>query len=147
MSKRSLVALVCASTVLLASFAPVGTDFQQETKEQKVRTLLEVTGAAKASRQMIDLTIEQFRGMPGLPAGFIDKFKELADADELIEQIVPAYMEELDESTIDGALAYFRSDTGKAWVAAQPELLRKATTIGQKWGQNLAAEVLRELGQ
>jgi hypothetical protein len=116
-------------------------------KEEKVRKLLRLTGAEAASQQMIDMMLKQFAGMPGLPAGFVEKFKAKCDIKQIVDLSVPSYLKHLDEPTIDAAIAFHESPAGRKLVAEQPAILAECGAAGQEWGRKIALEVIQELEQ
>ncbi|MCB9871947.1 MAG: DUF2059 domain-containing protein [Planctomycetes bacterium] len=145
--------LAVSATLLLGAAVLVPQDKEQDAakakadaaKAVKVRTLLTLTGADKMGKQMLKQMMAQFAKMPQLPEGFADKFVELAKKEDLVSMIVPVYVKHLEEKDIDATIEYFGTPSGKRWLAAQPKILQESTTIGQKWGQQLAMKVMREL--
>lgn len=113
--------------------------------EKKARRLLELTGASHMGEQVMDAMFEQFRQMPGLPDGFLDRVKELADPDELVEMVIPIYVRHLDAKTMDGAIAFFESPAGGAFAKAQPSIVEESMKAGQEWDAKLAREALEGL--
>ncbi|HXX93057.1 MAG TPA: DUF2059 domain-containing protein [Planctomycetota bacterium] len=114
-------------------------------KEQKVRKLLDLTGAASMGKQVMDAMLDQFGKMPNLPEGFIERFKEVASGQDLMEKVIPIYMKQLDEETLDGLIAFYQTEVGKKFLKAQPAILKESMEAGQKWGQELAQKALQRL--
>ena len=115
-------------------------DAPKDTKDVKVRKLMELMGTANVGKQVMQGMMAQFKPMEQhgkLPPGFCDKVTEVAKPEELTEQIVPVYLEHLEEGDVDAALAYWESPAGKRFSAAQPEIQKATMTAGQKWGQEL----------
>jgi hypothetical protein len=115
------------------------------SREQKVRRLLEITGAASMGKQVMDAMLDQFSKMPNLPEGFIAKFREVASGQDLLEQVIPIYMKHFDEECLDALIAFYQTDAGKKFVKAQPAILKESMEAGQKWGQELATKALKSL--
>ena len=153
LAATTLVALIGlgypSSSFGLELTTPDESDAQENAearKERKVYELLELTGPADLGIQVMDSMMNQFKSLPGLPEGYIETFMELADPDEMIELVVPIYMERLDESTIDGATKYFSSPDGRAMQAAQPPLIMEdSIRAGQEWGAELSKRVMENL--
>ena len=137
-------AIAAALALTFAVPAPANQD-AKSTKEQKVRKLLEVTGAAGSGKQVMDAMLDAFSKSPNLPEGFIEKFKEVAKPEALVEIVVPIYMKHLDEETIDAGIAFYESPAGKKFVKAQPGLLKESMEAGQKWGAEAAQKTLQAL--
>lgn len=114
-------------------------------KEKKVRTLLELSGASKQGRQVMDAMLAQFEQMPELPKGFIAEFKRVAKPADLIELIVPIYSKHLTEGDVDTLIAFYKSPAGRRFVAAQPEITRESMEAGRRWGEGVARQVIRTL--
>ena len=140
MVKRFLCVLALA--LLLPA---IGLGQSTPAKEQKVRKMLQLSGAADLGQQVMDGMIAQFSQMPNLPKGFLDKFKQLAKPSKLIDMIVPIYAKHLDDDAIDAAIAFFQSPGGQKFVKAQPGITKESMEIGAKWGREIAEEAMRQM--
>ncbi len=144
--RAGLVGAAIAVALVVAIATPrVGAADDEAAKEAKVRKLLEITGAAKMGDQVMTAMIDNFRRDPRLPPGFLDKFKELAKPDEMIEKIIPLYLKHFDEKTIDAAIAFYETPEGQAMLKAQPQVVQESMQIGQAWGEELARKAFEEL--
>jgi hypothetical protein len=112
--------------------------------EQLARKMLDLTGAASLGKQVLDSMSDTFAKMPGLPAGFMDRFKANAHPEELIELIVPIYLKNFDRKTMMSAIRYYQSEGGQALVAKLPMVTKESIEAGRTWGQKLAAKTLSE---
>jgi len=139
----AVVAVLGLTFAFPVAAAPEGQE--KSVKEQKIRKLLEITGASSSGKQIMDAMLDAFSKSPNLPEGFIEKFKETANPDGLIEIIVPIYLKNLDEDSIDGAIAFYESPAGKKFVKAQPVLIKESMEAGQKWGAEAAQKTLKAL--
>jgi hypothetical protein len=118
---------------------------EPSAKEKKIRRLLEVTGTAAMGRQVMDAMLDQFSKSADIPEGFIQKFKETANPDSLVEILVPIYVRNLDEETLDGTITFFESPAGKKFIKAQPIIMKESMDAGQKWGSEAAHKALKAL--
>ncbi len=109
------------------------------------RELTKATGAEANAKVMMEGMAAQFRQMPGLPPGFVDEFMKRAKVEDIVELSVPILLKNLETSTIMAAIAFFKTDEGKAYVAAQPKITAESLEAGQKWGTRLAQEALAAL--
>ena len=116
-----------------------------ERIDRKVRELLNLIGAESLMQDSTEQMADAFREIPGLPEGFLDKFLEMVDYQELLDLTIPIYVENLDEATIDATIAFAKTEHAKKLYAAQPAIVQESTAIGMQWGQELAARVLAEL--
>ena len=130
--------LIAAVAIAVPTFAASG-------KEAKVRRLLDLTGAGNMGKQAVDAMLDNFAHNKQLPKGFIPKFKARAKPDDLVNLVVPIYMKHLDDRALDGAIRFFSSPAGQAFVEAQPKMVRESMTVGQQWGMKLAKQTMAEL--
>jgi hypothetical protein len=118
---------------------------QDKAKRAKVLKLMEMTGAAKMGKEIMDQMMAQFDRMPGLPEGFVKKFSELAKPEDLVKLVVPIYMKHVTEKDLDAVIAFFSTDAGKRWLAVQPKIVKESMAAGQKWGRELGRRTVLEL--
>ncbi|WNG42804.1 DUF2059 domain-containing protein [Archangium minus] len=116
-------------------------------KEQKVRQLMALTGAEDTGRQMIDMMTGHFQQMSKIPPGFMEKFREMAAQESIVDLLVPVYMKNFSEEDLDAAIAFHGSPAGKRFLAAQPVLLQEAKAVGEQWGVRLAEKTLQALAE
>jgi hypothetical protein len=114
-------------------------------KEEKVRKLLKAQGQEEASKMAFDKMIDAFKKLPGLPPGFLEKFREKASAKEMVELAVPVYAKHLDDATLDAVIAFYETPEGKKLAASFPAIQSEAMDAGNVWGQKKAMEVMKEL--
>jgi len=138
-------ALVLAAVATLGAAPAKKTKPVSMSKEQKIRSLLNRTGAAAMGQQMLDTMMAQVEQNPDTPPGFVDKFKMLAAHDDLVERIIPIYDQHLDDADVDGILAFYESKAGQDLAKAQPLILQESMEAGQKWAAGLAEKALAEL--
>ena len=133
-----------AVTVLL--LMPLAASAQ--TKEAKVRELLDLMKASEMAMQMIDGTIAAMQdAMPGAGDEFWEAFRKEIKPGEFIELLVPIYANNFEDSDLDGLIAFYRSPVGKRLVEKQPAILQDSMVAGQKWGEQLANRALERLNQ
>jgi hypothetical protein len=133
------------STKPAAPPAASAADAAKAVKEEKVRKLIRLQGGEELARKSIDKTLEQFKGMPGLPAGFAEKFREKANMKEVAEFPVPAYVKHVDDATLDAAIAFYESPEGRKLAAQLPAIQLETMDAGAAWGRKLGIEVATEL--
>lgn len=119
----------------------------RKRKEEKVRRLMALTGAEDTGKQMLDIMTGHFAQMPHIPKGFMEKFREVAEQESIVDLLVPVYMKHLSEEDLDAAIAFHESPAGKRFLAAQPQLMQEAKEIGEQWGVGLAEKTLRALAE
>jgi hypothetical protein len=134
----------CAPTV--ASEQPAVENLAGLTSEQLARKLLSLMGAEHMGKQVLDGMSENLGKMPGLPPGFMDRFKANAHPEELVELIVPIYVKDFDRETLEAAIHFYESKQGRVLVAQLPLATKESMEAGQVWGRKLAEKSLAELG-
>ncbi|MFY0562509.1 DUF2059 domain-containing protein [Archangium lansingense] len=117
-------------------------------KQEKVRRLMALTGAEDTGQQMLDLMTSHFEQMStSVPPGFLEKFREVARQESIVDMLVPVYMKHFTEEDLDAAIAFHESPAGKRFLAAQPRVMEEAKEVGEKWGVQLAEKTLRALAE
>ena len=155
MKKTALLALLAMlfGASVAWTLAPQETATATETEqdedaarfEKKVRDCIDLSGGKEQAKAAFDMMITQFSSMPGMDPRFIEKFKNSVSGDDLAELNVPIWMRHLDETDVDGMIAFYKSPVGQKFVKVQPVMQQEAMVAGQKWGQETAIRVLGEL--
>ncbi|WNG53476.1 DUF2059 domain-containing protein [Archangium gephyra] len=114
-------------------------------KQQKVRRLMALTGAEDTGRQMMDMMTGHFEKSSSIPPGFMEKFREVAQRESIVDMLVPVYMKHFSEEDLDAAITFHESPAGKRFLAAQPRVMEEAKEVGEQWGVRLAEKALRAL--
>ncbi|HYO67401.1 MAG TPA: DUF2059 domain-containing protein [Archangium sp.] len=114
-------------------------------KQRKVRRLMELTGAEDMGRQMMDMMTGHFSQSANIPPGFMEKFREVAQQESIVDLLVPVYMKHFSEEDLDAAITFHESPAGRRFLAAQPLVLQEAKEVGEQWGVRLAEKTLRAL--
>ena len=150
MKKDGLVVLAITLFALfgLGALGSMGEDKASDTeKEKKARRLLEVSNAGGLGKQVLNQMLDAFKSQPGLPEGFIAKFKEVARPEELVNLCVPVYTKHLDQADLEAAIAFYESPAGMRFVEKQGLILKECMQLGQKWGQETALKALQSLDE
>lgn len=138
--------IAAAALAIVVALPAHADDASKRTKIEEMFTLMHM-------QQTLDQLADQQAGqmkkiMPQLLAGqtigpddqkqidaFMDQLTAMVrDAiqwDKLKPQYEDLYAATYDETTIDGMLAFYRTDAGRAMVAKQPELIAKSQGIAQ----------------
>ncbi|OJT25680.1 hypothetical protein BO221_07430 [Archangium sp. Cb G35] len=114
-------------------------------KQQKVRRLMALTGAEDTGRQMMEMMTSHFEKSSSIPPGFMEKFREVAQQESIVDMLVPVYMKHFSEEDLDAAITFHESPAGKRFLAAQPRVMEEAKVVGEQWGVRLAEKALRAL--
>ena len=145
--------IVCV-VVLLLCLSPVS--FADEaSKRVKIDEMFSLMQMQRTLNQIADQQAAQMKKvMPALLQGqsisaedqkSIDAFAERMSVmvresiswEKIKPQYIDLYAKSYDETTIDGMLAFYRSDAGRTMVSKQPELIAQSQAISQARLQEL----------
>ncbi|MGE0849151.1 MAG: DUF2059 domain-containing protein [Hyphomicrobiaceae bacterium] len=150
--RAALVAATCLA--LLASSAALRAQTPDPARVAAAKEMMQSAGVAKQFDEVMPLLARQ------LSASFIavapDKadeirqvFSELAAKfvdrkNELIDKIAAAYADQLTLDELNAIAAFYRSPVGAKFVEVQPQMMRKAMALGQRWGAQIGREIEEE---
>ncbi|WP_442794744.1 DUF2059 domain-containing protein [Pelobium manganitolerans] len=119
---------------------------QAQSKSDKIKTLLKLTGSADIRTQVSKQMIAALKtNMKSVPEGFWDAFEQEINAENLIERIIPIYEKHYSEKDIDGLITFYQSDLGKKVTATLPAIMQESMQIGQTWGKEIAERAIKKL--
>lgn len=121
-------------------------ELQELDQEQLARKLVDVTMGKSLGEQILFATTEQLRRLPGLPEGFIDRFRANMKPEDLVEAIVPIYVKMYERETLIAAINFYQSEQGRVLIGKQPEVTRLSMEAGAQWGRKVAEQTAREMG-
>lgn len=137
---KKLLLLLFVVALSATSFA------QSNTKTEKVRKLLEVTGSTSLSKQMIDNIVEMYRqSYSDVQQTFWEEFRKEANAEELQSQIIPIYEKYYTEEELTQLIAFYESPLGRKVVQSLPQILQESMKVGEVWGKALGERVYKKL--
>lgn len=115
-------------------------------KQQDIKKLLVLTGSDKIAIQIIDQMIGTFKiTMSQVPDEYWKRVKKKFDAGTLVELVIPIYEKHLTHDDIKGLIKFYQSPVGKKLVSVTPDITRESYTVGEKWGRQIAEEIMTEL--
>ena len=84
---------------------------------------------------------------PELPEEFWDKFTRaiLTEVDDLVDELVPLYVERFSLEEIQALTAFYRTPVGRHLVEEQPSMLAESQQIGAAWGERVALQVAQKM--
>lgn len=153
MKKITAIALLCLlagpSFCLAddsASAAQAAAPAIDPEKENLIRQVLMLSGAAKMADQMLDAMMDSFKKSKlAVPDGFWDDIRKNADTNDLIERIIPVYARHFSDDDLRGLVAFYNSPVGKKYVAETPQITAESMAVGRAWGGDLAKTVVAKL--
>lgn len=115
-------------------------------KEQDIRKLMQMTGAANMGLQVVDNMIAQFKKMmPQVPEDFWTDFRNEINAKELTDLVVPIYAKHFSHEDIKQLIAFYNTPIGKKLIALQPQITQESMAAGQKWGAKIGQRMVKKL--
>lgn len=125
-------------------------------KRQDIRRLLQLNGSGQASvqvfEQMLPSMSEMFRVMlDTMPAQTRERAVRIMEeegrksftAERMVEELVPIYDRHFTAEEIKSLIAFYESPVGKKLVGEQPNIIREASAVGEKIGNEAVERVLR----
>lgn len=138
--------LVLFAALLSGCVTTTHSEVPSTTKEEDIRTLLEITGAADMGIQVMTAMMENLRPLaPDVPAEYWDQIAGSVSGDDLVDLVVPIYDRHYERQEIRDAIAFYSSPSGKAMIAKMPEVMKESMEVGQAWGKRLAEEIIQRL--
>ena len=138
---------------------PVCTASQAQTTPDAARLsaakeMMQAAGVARQFEEVMPLLMQQL--LQSFVALAPDKAQEIRDVfsqlggkfndrkGELIEQIAILYAEQLTLEEFTAVIDFYRSPAGLKIISIQPQVMRQAMLLGQRWGAQLGREIEQE---
>jgi hypothetical protein len=150
-------------TVMLLAAACAGARGQEAAaagqagaeKRQDIRRLLQLNGSGEASVQVFEQLLpnmtEMFRAMlDPLPAQkreravriLVEEGRKTFTAERMVEELTPIYDRYLTAEEVKSLIAFYESPAGRKLVAVQPLIIREASGVGEKIGNEAVEKVI-----
>src|ERR1035437_1540296 len=135
--------LVCTTAAVMASDT---TNSVVESKGQKIKRLMQITGARQIARQSAYQIIGQFREIqPDLPKEFWDEFLSETNLDELFGIATSVYDKNFSDEEVSQLIAFYDSPLGRKTTTLLPDLTKQMLDAGQKWGAKVGEKAARKI--
>lgn len=140
-----------AALVVVTALSAFGTSAEApateaQEAEQLVRELLEITGAAELGVQAMNQMIDAFKQSDPLVAEeFWSEFMAEVDPDELVELVIPIYLEHLTVEEMKAAVEFYRTPAGQTIIRKMPTIMQESMLVGQEWGMEIGRRVAERL--
>jgi uncharacterized protein len=123
---------------------------QTNSKNEKIKQMLELTGSAKLGVQIAKQVISSFREKYNyVEPAFWTSLEAEIKPDDLTNMVIPIYAKYYSEDEIDQIIAFYNSPVGKKMIEITPSILQESMSSGKNWGQEISERVnksLREKG-
>lgn len=141
-----VLGLVLSAAPSIAQAQDAPSDVGKPEKIKDIRRLLDVTGAGKLGMQVMGQMVVQFKAMlPKVPPKFWDDFMREANADELINLIIPIYDRHLSHDEIKQIIKFYETPAGRKLITAMPQITQESMEAGKQWGAQLGQKIQRRL--
>ena len=128
----------------------------EQTKQEDIRHLLQITSAGSLATQSMDQMEKTIRPMvtEALPPGdyreklvnlFFEKFRSKRQPDELADLVVPIYNNYYSNEDIKGLIQLYQTPLGKKMLSTLPQVMAESQAAGTKWGQQIGRESMMEV--
>ena len=119
---------------------------QPSTKTERIRELMDVTGAGKLGVQMLSTLIQTYKKeVPSVPEEFWDEFVKQVNPNDLTELVVPIYSKYFTEEEINQIVKFYKTPIGKKMVEKLPLIMQDSYRVGAEWGQKIGEQVAERL--
>jgi len=118
-------------------------------KRQDIMKLIEVTDAKAQMVQTFDLMFTNLMGSMG--AGVSEDLKRSVKSkfesrvNDFVNLLVPIYDKHFTHDDIKQIIRFYETPTGKKMIKTTPLITQESFAIGQKWGHDLAQDIVAEL--
>ena len=115
-------------------------------KNRDINKLLKLSGSGELGVQVMGQLAQAYsQMMPNVPQKFWDEFLAEADADSLVQLVVPIYAKHFSHDEIKELIVFYQSSVGKKMVAVQPQIVQESQLVGEKWGAEIGVRVMERL--
>ncbi|MFC5683035.1 DUF2059 domain-containing protein [Flavobacterium sp. MAHUQ-51] len=135
-------------TLLMASFVLISflANAQDNSKREKIKHLLELTGSGKLGMQVMDQMMSSFKNSYStVKQEFWDNFRKEINANDIENLILPVYDKYYTETDIDQLITFYNSPIGKKMINTMPLVMQESMKAGQNWGREIGEKVLARL--
>lgn len=138
------MAFVFASSNTLMSQAAV-----DEEKAAAIREYLAIVETADQIITGMETELEAQGEDPNLPAGFYDRFLEVArdSVGSFLEMLVPVYDELATLEEIEAMIELMKSPAGKRALEIETGAATQMMPLAEQWGMLLAGQVLMDMAR
>ena len=139
----------CAISLVLSVGIPASSssDIPSE-KEQAIRKLMEMIGAADLGVQVHQQLLSQIRpAFPQVPESLWAEFAESLDPAELTGLTIPIYDRHFTMDELQALIDFYTTPVGQQVVKKLPLVAHESNAIGQQWGETKALEIAQRLAE
>ena len=117
-----------------------------QSKTDKIYQLLDLMGSDKSISVMKTQMTEIIKkASPQAPTALLDTLFLKMNKEGLYDITARIYDKNLDEQTIDGLIAFYKTKAGKEFVNKMPVIMQESMQAGAAWGQQIMIEAMQKL--
>lgn len=127
-----------------------------DSKEDKIRELIELSGGTRIMETMRSTMIQQIGGMldqklPDISDSHRAEFIQIitsefeASLPGFMDAMIPIYDDALTENEIDDAITFFKTPSGQSFSEKQPQMVMKGMQAGRTWGMALGERISKRI--
>lgn len=120
----------------------------QKKKLKLIKEYLQIVGAGAEINKHLAIMLNSYE--PKYDREFLDRFGkrvyQKVDAELLIQKIIRIYDAHLTHKELRELIKWHNSDLGKKMYNIVPELMKEMDVAGREWANDVAAEVMEEMG-
>jgi hypothetical protein len=117
-----------------------------QTKTDDILKLINISGGEKMGEMILDNMIAVYKqNITGISAVYWDKFRKKINFGELIKEDIAIYDKYYTHDEIKQLINFYESPVGKKSVEISPMVLKESMANGQKWGEKVGKELVKEL--
>ncbi len=142
---RRWIGIVAGAAFFLGASCPATA---AQPSNQQVRQLFEIMHLSQMFGQMNS----QMAGMMGqaapcVPASYWQNFIDANGVEQLLSKMVPVYQKHFTGEDVAGLLKFYKSPLGQKVITQMPVTMAEGMKIGQQWGRERGAAMIKELQQ
>jgi hypothetical protein len=135
-------------SLLILSFCilSLSVNAQNNSKTEKIKQLLELSGSGKMGIQVMNQMMDSFKkSFTNVPQEFWDECKKEMKSEDITNMVIPIYEKYYTETDINQLITFYNSPIGKKMIATMPQIMQESMTAGQSWGKQIGQRVLAQL--
>jgi len=114
--------------------------------EQSARDLFEVARLTEIGKSISNQLLQiQKKKMPDIPNQFWSDFSKKVDLKALNEKIIQLYITNLTVKEMKEITAFYKTETGQAFLNKLPLLQQETMMVGRQWGMALRMQITTKL--
>jgi len=117
-----------------------------QTKQDKVKELLSLSGAFPLTKEMENNVISHYKKQYNhVPDSAWKPIEKKVNIDGLINEVIGIYGSNFNEKEIEQLLVFYKSDVGKKLIQNSPRMMTEIQTATGNWAKNITETINGDL--